>query len=164
MSKETRTRYRQSFWIVYGVIAAWSILGIAGVAVAFEVTDPFLATSNLPAIFFQELLLFVTAAIPIAVIVWYYAVDINSEGIWGYDSWGRYRFVPWASMNSVKAFHIPIGLRYLRVVRENERWSMWLPLFRSNMNDFETTIERWAPEDNMLRTFFRETKRRKAET
>ena len=82
----------------------------------------------------------------------FFKITINSEGIKGYDCWGIIHFIEWERIVDVKPIRI-FGLKYIRALNKETR-PLWLPLFLSDMNKFKEEIQKRVPQNNPLNLFF----------
>jgi hypothetical protein len=83
----------------------------------------------------------------------FFKITINSEGIRGYNFWGKYYFIEWESITETKHIRV-VGLKYLRVFSKSIKRPLWVPLFLNNMEKFKKDIQEFVPENNPMSLFF----------
>src|SRR5437879_6436073 len=57
-----------------------------------------------------------------------YPVDVTTDGIKCFDTFGSYDFAPWPTIERVRPINV-LGLRYLRVQSSATPRLLWVPLF-----------------------------------
>ena len=86
------------------------------------------------------------------VMIRFYKITIQRDGIRGYDCWGIFHFIEWEMIVDVKPIRI-LGLKYIRAYNR-ERRPLWLPLFLSNFGEFKEEIQKNVPKNNPLYSAF----------
>lgn len=140
--------YRSAYWPTCAVMAG---SGLATALVA-------LAVLELGGLEWQSLLVSLLAGLvfvlPLnAILSLWFTIEVHTDGIQGYDVWGRYCFVPWNSMQAASSKNA-LGLKYIKVTTSLNGFCLWLPLFLRNLPGFSAQVVALAPADNPLRLFF----------
>ena len=91
-------------------------------------------------------------------IVAIFKTKTSTEGIGGYNAWALSKSVHWVDITAIKPFNLG-GLRYVRVYSEDSSRPLWIPLFHQDQTEFEAAVLSLAPENNVIRTFFKKRKR-----
>ncbi len=145
-----KVTYRMSYWRPSSIMMGYGVfVGIVMLALIEQGFSNWIEW--LDSIAFGVFL----AALYSAIIVAHFRIGISSRGIDGHDVFGRRRFVPWALLESAKFINFA-GLRYVRLFAEDGARPLWLPLFLSNQDEFERTVQHFAPGENTLPRYFKE--------
>ncbi len=84
----------------------------------------------------------------------YFKYVITENGIGGQNLMGASRFVEWDSIAELRPVKIG-NLAFVRLVTEEKKPPMWLPLFISDEQIFGGALLECAPEDNAIRDLVR---------
>ena len=87
------------------------------------------------------------------IITRYFRYSISSRGIGGKNAGGSARFISWDSISSVKPIRFG-NLTFIRVLTEDNKLPVWMPLFIRSERAFDDSIREHAPEGNVARTLF----------
>jgi hypothetical protein len=79
----------------------------------------------------------------------YYRVFVCSQGIRCFDFWGRYQFVPWGQITSVRRTNM-LGLVYLKLYSSAARRPLWLPMFLRARSRFWARVHGWLESSSPL--------------
>lgn len=79
----------------------------------------------------------------------YFKSAISSEGIYGFNCFGKRKYIEWNEVASVKPSNL-CGLRYLRVFSRKSKLAIWLPLNIKNAHELVNALRALAPENNLL--------------
>jgi len=102
---------------------------------------------------FSILLLVVLSLVFSFIMVTYFKVTLNNEGIKGFNVFGGSLFIEWVTISNVKPFNF-FGLKFLRVFPNDSFLALWLPLFIKNSEGFAKQSSLIPPEGNAFREFF----------
>ncbi len=83
----------------------------------------------------------------------YYKVTLNDNGLEGFNFWGISLFIEWGNITNVKPINF-FGLPFLRVLPNNSRLALWVPLFMKDVNGFHEQSSYIPPEGNVFREYF----------
>lgn len=152
MNDQTFEKYKSSLWYLTGIIMAYDI-PLASLIFLFnhqnDVNWIVFFLSLIVASFIGSII----CALLAAILITYYKVGLNANGIYGSNFWGLCRFVPWTSTRSTAYINFG-GLRFIRVFYGNGSTPLWIPLFLSKQSPFEAAVKNLAPEGNPLRAYF----------
>jgi len=84
----------------------------------------------------------------------YFKYVITENGIGGQNLIGASRFVEWDSIAELRPIKIG-NLAFVRIVTEEKKTPMWLPLFINDEQVFGGALLDFAPEDNAIRGLVR---------
>jgi hypothetical protein len=165
MSDSRVDTFRMSFWttldwtIVYGLGLALvgSLIASAFFRAATGLqADPFFAVLGLVTVA-MALLCVIVVAIPLAAIVtWLFPVHADDVGVGGFGGWGLRRAAKWNLMTSARPVNVG-GLPYLRVMCDDGRSPLWIPLFLTDRPGFASLVLQEAPTDNAVRAYFEQS-------
>lgn len=147
MGSESPQTFRMTFW------RPWLLAIIILAVPALVIAGRFMLSGQLSAAAAVVGGLAVVAALlalPIGWSVRSSSWDVDAAGIGGRDNWSVYRRVGWDEMRSVSRLPLP-GYPFVWVNTANRRWSIWVPLFLSDMAGFRAAVARYASPDNPLR-------------
>lgn len=100
---------------------------------------------SIPVVFLLNLILIIA-------LNFYYRVSINSQGIKCSDFWGKLCFAEWSTITSARFYggFWTLGLKFVLVSTTKLSKSLWLPLFLSNMPQFQHLASEYAGINNPL--------------
>jgi hypothetical protein len=76
--------------------------------------------------------------------------DVDAAGIGGRDNWHVYRRVRWDEIRSVSRLPLP-GYSSVWLNTTGRRWALWVPLFLTDMDEFQAAVVAHASQSNPLR-------------
>ena len=85
----------------------------------------------------------------------YFKITITDKYLKGYDCWGKYHSVDWASITGVKPIRIA-GLKYFRVESTAFKRPLWIPHFLDNISGFKSEAIKRLSDENPLKKYLEE--------
>lgn len=138
-------QFFSSFWVPFRTVAA--LLLVTAPVLAATIDNPNRRWWHLPAAVAGA---WAFCAIPLLFATWAYRVDVDADGIGGYDAWNRYHRLAWADLGTPRRYTLAPGLAYLRLAPERGRPVIWLPLFLVTKERFRSEVARLAGEAHPL--------------
>jgi hypothetical protein len=85
-------------------------------------------------------------------VVFYYRVSVNSRGIKCTNFWGKLHFVEWSTIRGARFYSgfWTSGLKFILVSSTKLSQDLWLPLFLTDMSNFEQLVSQYAGTKNPL--------------
>jgi hypothetical protein len=133
------TQFASSFWVPFRTVAAFLLL-LAPVMAAM-IDNPNREWWHLPAAVVGA---WAFCAIPLFYATWTYRIDVDDEGIGGYDIWNRYRRLDWGDLAAIRKVTLAPGFAYLRLAPEAGSPAIWIPLYLVARDRFDREVARLA--------------------
>ena len=86
---------------------------------------------------------------------------VDPNGLGGRNNWLVYHRLDWSEIESVEPSLIP-GYPYVHINGVGKRWAFWPPLFLTDMPGFRSAVAQYAPSENPLRRYLRNTRPKRA--
>ena len=141
--------YKAAFWPTLRVMLGWS-------ALPFLMLVPLLFGFDLWQLGRILLAITVLDLIAVAVYVHSYPVNVQVDGITGYDHWGQEWHLPWEAISRVRPVNL-LGFKFLKVHCEYSGVSLWLPLFLADPQGFRAGVARYGMPGQPLWDYFHST-------
>ncbi|MCO5297552.1 MAG: hypothetical protein M9921_11910 [Fimbriimonadaceae bacterium] len=133
------TQFASSFWVPFRTVAAFLLLLAPVMAVTID--NPNREWWHLPVAVVGA---WAFCAIPLFYATWTYRIDVDEEGIGGYDIWNRYHRLAWGDLATIRKMTLAPGFAYLRLAHLSRRPVIWIPLFLVDRQRFDREVARHA--------------------
>ncbi|WP_286262008.1 hypothetical protein [Thalassotalea atypica] len=136
---EEKHIYRSKILISYGhVFVLFFILVILDNGIDISIS----------AFIFASLLILIFTLI----VIRFYKVTITDKYLTGYDYYGKYHSISWASIVSVKATRFGF-LKYIKIESNDTKSVLWVPLFLDGFASFKVEALKRLENNNPLRKY-----------